>query len=234
MKRSFIQLLKKLGQLFGFSDSFSRSLMFQLQLLLTRILAPLSPLQRATLKLIQGEQNLRVNFGSGGRKLEGWINVDGVRSANTDLALDLRRPLPFITESVQFIFSEHLIEHLEKAEAQAFLQECYRILQPNGAIRLITPDLYRFAKAYIENDEAFYQTASPRRPTPIDGFNFVMRQRSEHLYLFDYQTLAEMLKSIGFREISRSECQQSRWDELNLDVDTQQRAVESLYIEAVK
>jgi predicted SAM-dependent methyltransferase len=48
--------------------------------------------------------------------------------------------LDFEDNTFDFIYSEHFFEHLFLEEAFELLKECYRILKPNGVIRIIVPD----------------------------------------------------------------------------------------------
>jgi predicted SAM-dependent methyltransferase len=48
--------------------------------------------------------------------------------------------LNFEDNTFDFIFSEHFFEHLFLDEAIDLLQECYRILKPNGVVRIVVPD----------------------------------------------------------------------------------------------
>ena len=77
----------------------------------------------------------KVQFGCGSNRLDGW--------ENHDMDIDITKPLPFENDSVDFIFIEHLIEHVTHQEAYKFLQETYRILKPDGVIRIAFPDLER-------------------------------------------------------------------------------------------
>lgn len=48
-------------------------------------------------------------------------------------------PYPFKNNSVDVIYSSHFVEHLDGIERIAFFNECYRILKPNGKMKLIHP-----------------------------------------------------------------------------------------------
>jgi len=48
--------------------------------------------------------------------------------------------LPFPDGSFAFIYSEHFLEHLYFDEALALLEECRRVLGPNGVVRTCVPD----------------------------------------------------------------------------------------------
>ena len=65
---------------------------------------------------------------------------------------DLRKHLPFTAACADFIHTEDFIAVLDPAELRAFLAECRRILKPEGAMRVLTPDLARFAAIMFEGN----------------------------------------------------------------------------------
>lgn len=80
-----------------------------------------------------GDAVKMIQFGCGNMKLPPpWENYDR--------EIDVTKPLPFESDSVDFIFHEMLIEHLKPVEAWDFLDECYRILKPGGVVRVTFPD----------------------------------------------------------------------------------------------
>ena len=82
----------------------------------------------------------KVQFGSGPKKLHpsGWENYDK--------DVNISRPLKFGDGSVDYILAEHVIEHVPCRAALQFLEECYRVLRPNGVARIIVPGLERYAR----------------------------------------------------------------------------------------
>jgi SAM-dependent methyltransferase len=68
------------------------------------------------------------------------IGVDIVNCEGVDIVHDLTKfPYPFKDESVDLIFSSHFVEHLDGIERIKFFDECYRILKPEGKMRLVHP-----------------------------------------------------------------------------------------------
>jgi predicted SAM-dependent methyltransferase len=53
---------------------------------------------------------------------------------------DMGNQLQFGDNTFDFVYSEHFFEHLFTDEAVALLTECYRILKPNGVVRIVVPD----------------------------------------------------------------------------------------------
>lgn len=69
-----------------------------------------------------------------------WINVDLLPVTSDVLVHDLNKyPWPFDNESAEYIKAKDLIEHLMPGTIIAFINECYRILKPNGTLWIQTP-----------------------------------------------------------------------------------------------
>ena len=74
-----------------------------------------NPLRLRQLRQLRALHDVKVHFGSGSRILEGWVNLDAYPADGVDYLMDLRSELPFEDGSVRYIFSEHVVEHLERA-----------------------------------------------------------------------------------------------------------------------
>src|SRR5579863_148355 len=76
---------------------------------------------------------IKLNIGCGTDYKKGWINIDNNSDENIkklDLNWDLRNPLPFKDNSVDFIFNEHFIEHLTVEEGLKSNIDFKRVLKP--------------------------------------------------------------------------------------------------------
>ena len=62
--------------------------------------------------------------------------------------------LPFEPESVDVVYSCHMLEHLSKRQARIFLQEAYRVLKTSGVIRTVVPDLNFLVANYNKSGDA--------------------------------------------------------------------------------
>ena len=188
-----------------------------------------------------GKRGHKVNFGSGHNVKSGWINVDLNKEA--DLALDLRRPLPFETESCSLIYSEHLLEHLEyPGEARQFLTECLRILEPGGAFSVGVPDTEWYMLDYcgVENpsrklagftEEDVFALAKrlwhpPWCQTRMEHLHHHARQGGEHQFAYDFETLSAALRNTGFAQIERRE--------FDPELDSPARRLNTLYAKAIR
>lgn len=84
-----------------------------------------------------------------------WITVDWVGG---DVTADFRagHGLPFSDDSQRFVYSAHLVEHLDDDSISRLFAECRRILQPGGWLRVETVDAARLVRAYLEGDRSFF------------------------------------------------------------------------------
>jgi SAM-dependent methyltransferase len=76
---------------------------------------------------------LKINLGCGSNKLDGWQNFDS--------QIDISKPLPFPENSADYIFAEHVVEHVDYYGAIAFFKECHRVIKPCGVVRIAVPSL---------------------------------------------------------------------------------------------
>src|SRR5206468_10832735 len=105
---------------------------------------------RAWIASRAGRRDLRLNIGSSGEHVDGWINADIARHPDKPhLRMDATEPWPFASGSAEAVNSEHMIEHLDPAAAPAYFREAFRVLRPGGVIRTSTPDLRGISEAYL-------------------------------------------------------------------------------------
>jgi len=183
-------------------------------------------------------RHLRLHLGCGTRVIPGWLNIDAVERPGLDLRWDLRVPLPCADGSAELIYSEHFLEHLEREDADAFLREICRLLQPGGVVRLGVPDAGLYLRAYAGGQADFFTglrhlggAVNPLE-TPLEVINQMFRMGGHHRYAWDFETLAAALQRAGLVGVQRWESQRASRPELCLD--DPQHAVETLYVEAEK
>jgi SAM-dependent methyltransferase len=88
----------------------------------------------------------KLNLGCGQIKIPGYLGVDKIKTAETDVVHDLDvRPYPFAESSIVEIIADNVLEHV--VLLLPTMEELYRILEPNGIIKIRVP--------YAKSDAAF-------------------------------------------------------------------------------
>jgi predicted SAM-dependent methyltransferase len=176
-----------------------------------------------------------LNLGSGprGRSDAHWVNVDGYRDRNVHFSIDLRRRLPFRDNSFDGVFSEHVLEHFTQEEGFALLREVLRVLRPCGVFRIVVPDGEFVLRTYLEAPHELVSYRGEGDETAMEMVNSFFRQRYEHQFMFDRETLKRLLSKAGFRDVTPSAFGRTE-SQLALAIDDEKYARESLYIEARK
>ena len=155
----------------------------------------------------------KVHLGSGPVQLAGWLNTD-LDAPSPELRVDLRQPLAFDDDSVDFIFSEHVIEHLTRQEGIAALKECHRILHPHGVMRVSTPDLRWAVQAYLDDKLSEWANVGWVPSTACQLLNEAMRLWG-HQFLYDADELRRVFREAGFSYCRRVSWRTSTFVELS-------------------
>ena len=166
----------------------------------------------------------KLHIGCGRHLLEGWLNADLVPMAPSVLPLDATQPLPMADASFEFIFSEHVIEHMPYPQGCALLGECWRVLKPGGTLRIATPDLAFLIGLYAGEKSAPQQAFMnwskeafiPWAPVAEDTFiiNNAVRDWG-HQFIYDEKVLLRAFTEAGFSSINRCKLMESNHPELS-------------------
>lgn len=213
---------------------------FELGCLLRTVIHKVDPLHHARVLALRRRRGLSLNVGSGGSGLHEWVNIDAHSHSDCDLVLDIRRRLPFVDEQIRRIRAEHVIEHLDfRHDVPRVFGEFYRVLEPGGVLRVVVPDGRRYLEAYVTGDRGRWRGLGwelDQLPedlfTPMHVINHIFHQSGEHLFAYDFETMAFALKRAGFREVSRQCYGDSLDPELARDREVHARY--SLYVDARK
>jgi len=157
--------------------------------------------------------------------------------ANRILHADAKR-IPHASGTVDVIYSSHMIEHLVRNDAWAFLAECHRVLRPGGRLRLVVPDLHLLARQYLERGDAdnflgHMQFETGRPVGLLAKLKWLMIGGRGHHWMYDARSLGALLQEAGFVEVETMEPGQTRIAEPD-GLDLRERQVDSLYLEAVR
>ncbi len=161
---------------------------------------------------------LRVIFGGHWSDNPGWLILDQVDQ-------DIARPLVFPDNSVDVIFTEHVVEHVDFAVATGFSKEALRILKPGGIFRVVCPMLDSILQADFSGPQCKeYVTNSlipcfPREHTllldilgkegilgaPFEFFLNSMFRKHGHRFLWSSDLFTRVLYAIGYEHACRYE-----------------------------
>ena len=173
-------------------------------------------------------KKIKLNVGAGPIWVkEDWHTLDHkMREKSKTSIMGDASDIPLEDCSCETIFSSHMFEHIPHVKLESILIEFNRVLEKDGILRILTPDLKKIAKAYVETDEEFFKRAKEgneniRTDLGYGGMfmNFVIspgqdtalmnRQLTEfisgyaHVYLYDFEMLEILLKRCGFYSISQ-------------------------------
>ena len=153
---------------------------------------------------------IKVHVGCGARILKGWVNIDvaythygpylkyygefyaeEVRGTKSDLLiLDVtQEPLPFPDNSVDVIFHEDFIEHLDQRGQIIFLAEALRVLKPYAVHRVNTPNLLTSMRKHSD-----FALGSK-------GVYIQEWDKSHHLNMLTPNLLEELAYMTGYRTV---------------------------------
>jgi hypothetical protein len=93
-------------------------------------------------------RKLRLNVGSGRRRLAGFYNLDLVPLPEVDVVADLEEPLTALPDdSVEEVYCRHVLEHV--ARFTELLAELHRVVTPTGRLEVVVP---HFSNPYGYSD----------------------------------------------------------------------------------
>ena len=94
---------------------------------------------------------VRLDIGSGGKPFygEGWLGVDPYHpEADVQCSGD---KLPYGDNTVDEIYSSHMLEHITKLDVPKFLKEWFRVLKSGGKLILRVPDLEWCCRYWLDH-----------------------------------------------------------------------------------
>ncbi len=161
----------------------------------------------------------RLEVGAGWNVRDGWFSTDLDPPPGLPcMKLDATKRFEIPSDAFDYVYSEHMIEHVPFDDGLNMLEECYRILKPGGTIRICTPSL-GFLSRVISSDRGLVedqyrrwsvQTFVPNAPAVTNAFflnNFV--RNWGHKFIYDRETLELALQLAGFEKIIGCELNES-------------------------
>lgn len=187
-------------------------------------------------KTITINGSILLNLGCGDRRLEGWVNADFYRLYHflwqrerlPDWMVDISKPLHCKDNFWDGILIEHVNEHILYSQNLKLFSEIFRVLKPDGVLRIVVPDLDRYL------NWADLRSTEPKmaRYGSLAEAVSNLTQNHAHASVWNEALLNEVLSAIGFIGIQKKEYRVS--SNHLMAVDAEGHRWESLYMEARK
>jgi len=166
---------------------------------------------------------------AGSVEFAAFCRANAIRYANA------ARRIPYADGTVDTIYSSHMIEHLVRDDAWAFLVECHRVLRSGGRLRLVVPDLHALVHQYLRRGNADnflgqmqFETHLP--PGLIGKLRWLLFGGRGHHWMYDARSLGGLMEEAGFAEVEMMEPGQTRMADPS-GLDLRERQIESIYLE---
>jgi predicted SAM-dependent methyltransferase len=164
-----------------------------------------------------GQPIVKIQVGTGPYTLPGWLNTDLEPYMPGVIFLDATEPLPFMSRSVDIIYSEHMIEHIDYPSGAKFLRECFRVMKPGGQLRIATPNLRSVLRLYTDPSDpdvpaylnsTWYNDLPAAESRRCAVLNCFVRAWG-HQFIYDAETLRISIESAGFANVRQCEVGES-------------------------
>ncbi len=100
---------------------------------------------------------LKLNVGCGRRFHPDWVNIDLRSTHKQVIECDVTQGLPFAADTFAAVYHSHILEHLVPDEGKKLVEECFRVLEPGGILRIVIPDLERIARLYLQSHRSAWE-----------------------------------------------------------------------------
>jgi predicted SAM-dependent methyltransferase len=89
---------------------------------------------------VKNNEIKKIQIGCGPNLFDDWLNTD-IDCSDNIAYLNAGSQFPIASNSFDFVYSEHLFEHLKVEQQLNMLSESYRILKKGGVLRIATPKI---------------------------------------------------------------------------------------------
>ncbi|MFV5688940.1 class I SAM-dependent methyltransferase [Flavobacterium sp. ZT3R25] len=137
---------------------------------------------------LENNEIKKIQIGCGTNFLEGWLNTD-IKNNDKIIYLDAGEKFPLESDSFDFVYSEHLFEHLKTGQQLNMLTESFRILKKGGVMRIATPNI-SFLFRLFENPNTpemidYVNWAVKNIPHLFEANNMVVDQEEHYVYVIN-------------------------------------------------
>jgi predicted SAM-dependent methyltransferase len=175
----------------------------------------------------------KLHLGCGNKILKDFTNIDIRPSKGVDIVDDISILNNIKNEEVDLIYASHVLEHFGRYEYKNVLKRWFEVLKKDGILRLAVPNFEEVVNYYIKHKDL----------DVLMGFLYGGQtyKQNYHYCTWDFNTLSNDLKSIGFREVNKYEWRQTEHGDIDdfsqcylPHMDKENGTLMSLNIEAIK
>lgn len=151
----------------------------------------------------KNHDQVKIHFGGGKDNLKGFLNTDIIGK----IPINITKKLPFSSNSIDIIFSCHVIEHIYYKQFRLFLKEAFRTLKQGGNHIIMTPSLKCLINALYYNEDlktTLLRGHEKLAGMPLDPALFLNRMMNTfygHKFLHDFESIHRVAKEIGYSKI---------------------------------
>lgn len=145
----------------------------------------------------------KLHLGCYNKKIYGFTNVDVRSEVNPDLVDDAFTLQTIKNDSINLIYTCHMLEHKNRKDGRYALCRYHEVLKDEGELYISVPDLERVFEHYI-----FFKDLDKLKCFLYGSQNYV---EDHHLNGWDFNTLKKDLEDVGFQEIERFDRWQIDW-----------------------
>ena len=145
--------------------------------------------------------------------------------------------MPFKDSTVDLIYSCHMLEHLDKNETRIFFSESFRVLKPNGVMRIVVPDFQKLIDNYKSDedvDKFIYDSClvGKKPKTLIKKIQYLIQGHRWHHQMFNKDSLRNF-KKLKFSDVELMKPGKTKIN-YKTSIDLDERKNNSLYFEFIK
>jgi predicted SAM-dependent methyltransferase len=140
------------------------------------------------------KQKVKLHLGCGDVIINGWINVDLCNPA-AQVKADAKDLNMFEDNSIDEIYSSHLIEHFHFHDGLKVLKEWKRVLKPGGKLVVELPDFLACCKKFIESSE------EDRVNQYVSFWGYPWESGQTHLFGYTKSQMRWSLEQLGFTNL---------------------------------
>ena len=161
-----------------------------------------------------------------------WNKKNKIRYA------DATKCIPLQENSVEAIYTSHMLEHLSREGAKSFLYEAKKVLKTDGVLRVSIPDLKIYLEKYSINEDADefmtgIMVEAPSINTLKQKIFLFLNGYRHHQWMYDGKSLSKLFIEAGFRNIKI--CAEGETTiENSTGLDLFERGKNSVYVEGKK